>query len=112
MSILREAIERKAHWLYLIDSGNQDDVYKIGITGRTVEQRLEEIQTEYTVPLASITKRRKVIGETAVLKLEHELHTKYQHSQDSTYGGCEWFCLEPKDLTQLKTIYDYNPDRS
>ena len=108
MSLLTEAIENQPHWLYLICSGNDDNTYKIGYTSRPVETRLNEIKMEYTVPNAKLVKQCEVKGESNVLMLEQSLHDEYYECQDSTYGGCEWFCLEPNELNQIKLFYDNN----
>ena len=109
MTILTEAIKRKPHWLYLINSGNNDDVFKVGYTSRDIESRLEEIKIDYTVPMATIQKRCRIYGEAAVLSLEKQLHKQCYEYWDSTYGGVEWFELDQQNLTQITQLYDsYN----
>lgn len=109
-TILCQAVERKPHWLYLIDSGNDDWIYKIGITGRSIEERLEEIKVTYCVPKATVIEQRLIIGQFKALALEKELHELCDDCHEYTYAGKEFFELDQTRLALVRAYYSDTPE--
>lgn len=109
-TILVQAVERKPHWLYLIDSGNDDWIYKIGITGRSIEERLEEIKVSYCVPKATVINQRLIIGEYKAKTVEKELHELCYDCHEYTYAGKEFFELDETRLALVRTYYSATPE--
>ena len=105
MSLLQEAMDRKVHWLYLIDSGNDDLIYKIGYTGRSLQERLDEIKLNYCVPKAKIISQLQILGQSKALQLEQRLHKLCEDCHEYTYAGQEFFELSPDLLKQVQTYY-------
>ena len=105
MSLLTEAMDRKVHWLYLIDSGNEDFIYKIGYTGRSLQERLDEIKLNYCVPKAKIINQLQILGQSKALQLEQRLHKLCEDCHEYTYSGQEFFELSPDLLKQVQTYY-------
>ena len=92
------------NWLYIIASGNDDSVYKIGISVDPVK-RLEQIKRDYDVPNAYIVETMDVPTREEVFAVENALHTKYDRYQSNAYEGREWFKLNKKQLKELIEMY-------
>ena len=105
IDILEQAVARKPHWLYLIDTGNNDWIYKIGITGRSVEERLSEVRESYCVPNASVINQRLIIGKTRAEVVEQQLHQICNDCHEYTYAGREFFELSPERLEEIQKYY-------
>ena len=106
VSPLMKAMARKPHWLYLIDAGNDDLVYTIGYTGRSVEERLAEIKIDYCIPNAIVIRQRRVLGQIQARQIEQELHELCSDCHEYTYSGQEFFELSPERLQQIQPYYD------
>lgn len=91
-------------WLYLIASGNDDGVYKIGISQHPLK-RLEEIKTQYDVPDAYILETMDVSTRDEVFAVENALHVKYDDCRAAGYKGREWFKLTDKQLQDIREMY-------
>lgn len=103
------ATAQRLQFLYLIASGNQDNVYKIGISD-SPQRRLEQIQRDYGVPKAYIVEFMDVPTRDEVFAIENALHLKFDRCQSRKYPGKEWFKLNDKDLKELRTLYQENSD--
>jgi len=99
----------RLQFLYLIASGNQDSIYKIGIS-HSPQRRLEQIQRDYSVPKAYIVEFMDVPTRDEVFAIENALHLRFDRCQSRKYPGKEWFKLSDKDLTELRTLYQENSD--
>ena len=94
-------------YLYLVASGNQDSIYKIGIS-QSPKQRLEQIKRDYNVPKAYILEYMDVASRDEVFAIENALHTRFASKQSTKYLGREWFKLSAKDLEDLRSLYQEN----
>ena len=99
----------KIQWLYLVSSGNDDDVYKIGISQHP-KVRLEEIKKQYDVPNAEIVEVMDVSTRDDVFAIEQALHSKYSDKRAATYKGREWFVLSKADIAELRKFYQTESD--
>lgn len=97
------------HWLYLIASGNDDGVYKIGITV-DVDQRLEQIKSQYEVPDAFLVEAMDVSSRGEVFALEKALHERFDSKRAKSYLGREWFSLSKADISSLQAMYQTESD--
>jgi hypothetical protein len=80
-------------YVYLIGELDNKDVYKIGVTRKTVEERLKELQTGSSNELYI----RSYFQSTSPYKLEKMLHRKFAKNNKIN----EWFTLtesEAKDF--------------
>ena len=100
---------QRLQFLYLIASGNQDSIYKIGISD-SPQRRLEQIQRDYGVPKAYILEHMDVPTRDEAFAMENALHLRFDRCQSRKYPGKEWFKLSDKDLTELRTLYQENSD--
>ena len=91
-------------FLYVIGSGNDDDIYKIGISN-SPNRRLEQIKRNYDVPNAFIIETLDVSTRGEVFAIENALHAKFDLYQSNKYEGREWFKLNKKQLNQLVEMY-------
>lgn len=91
-------------FLYLVASGNDDSIYKIGISDDP-ERRLGEIQKRYNVPNAFIVETMDVNTRETVFALENALHERFAESRSNLYGGREWFRLTDQEVTGIKRMY-------
>lgn len=91
-------------FLYLIASGNDDGVYKIGISQHPLK-RLEEIKSQYDVPDAYILETMDVSTRDEVFAVENALHVKYDDCRAASYKGREWFKLTNKQLQDIREMY-------
>ena len=76
----------RLQYLYLIASGNEDQIYKIGIS-HDPKQRLEQIQRDYNVPQAYIVEYIDVPSRAEVFAIENALHTRFDSKQSTKYSG-------------------------
>lgn len=91
-------------FLYIVSSGNNDGVYKIGISQNPAE-RLKQIRRDYDVPRAFLVETMDVATRDEVFTIESALHDKYESQAAVGYEGREWFVLSKKDLENLKAMY-------
>mgnify|MGYP002042775119 FL=1 len=91
-------------FLYVIGSGNDDDIHKIGISN-SPNRRLEQIKRNYDVPNAFIIETMDVSTRGEVFAIENALHAKFDLYQSNKYEGREWFKLNKKQLNQLVEMY-------
>ncbi len=92
------------NFLYLVASGNDDGIYKIGISVDPV-QRLEQIKRDYDVPNAFILETMDVGSRDEVFAVETALHDKYDRYHSTKYSGREWFKLSKAQIAEIKTMY-------
>ena len=64
------------NFLYIIASGRNDSVYKLGISGDP-EFRLDQIKRDYNVPNAFIVETMDVPTREEVFAVENALHTRF-----------------------------------
>ncbi|MBX3347793.1 MAG: GIY-YIG nuclease family protein [Nitrospira sp.] len=65
-------------WIYIMRSGSHhDDIYKIGLTRRTTEERAKELSGSTGVPTGFEVLFSWVVGDCA--KFEQELHRRLKH---------------------------------
>jgi len=86
--------------IYLVDSGNHDQVYKIGITTNK-PQRIKNIRKTYGVPNAQIMKTTMVGSSSSAKSIEAELHRQFDECRVNTYYGVEWFALQPNQVNEI-----------
>ncbi len=98
---------KKLQYLYLIASGNDDSIYKIGISDDP-ERRLEQIRRDYCVPDAYIVEYMDVPSRDEVFAIENALHARFDRKQSRKYSGREWFKLSARDLEDLRSLYQEN----
>lgn len=92
------------NFLYLVASGNDDGIYKIGISVDPI-QRLEQIKRDYDVPYAFILETMDVGSRDEVFAVETALHVKYDRFQSNKYSGREWFKLSKAQIAEIKAMY-------
>ena len=88
------------NFLYVISSGNDDDIYKIGISVHPVT-RLEQIKRDYDVPNAYIVETMDVPTRDEVFAIESALHEQFDRYRARHMKGKEWFKLSKTQLKQL-----------
>ena len=93
--------------VYLIDSGNHDNTYKIGYTSNKA-QRLQDIKKDYGVPNASMIASLYVGTKDNALEVEGNLHKKFDRERVFTYYGVEWFALNQMQVTSVKEFLSVN----
>ena len=103
MSLLTINQDNPTH-LYLIDSGNCDDAYKIGISS-CLDYRLETIREDYKVPNATLLVSKLFDTRTMALNVEAQLHTEYFKHWNQSYAGNEWFLLDQSNVNTVKEYY-------
>lgn len=86
--------------IYLVDSGNHDNVYKIGITTNK-PQRIKDIRKTYGVPNAQLMKTTMVGSSSTAKAIETELHHQFDDFRVNTYYGVEWFSLEQSQVNEI-----------
>lgn len=91
-------------FLYIISSGRDDGIYKLGITQHP-HQRLEQIQRDYDVPDAEIIELMDVPSREEVFAIENALHTRFSKKRATSMKGREWFRLSKADLEGLREMY-------
>ena len=91
-------------FMYIIASGWNDGVYKIGISQHP-KTRLEQIKRDYDVPHAYIVETMDVPSREEVFAVENALHERFDAQRAEHYKGREWFELSTSDLKELKTMY-------
>ena len=101
--------EPRLQYLYLIASGNQDSIFKIGIS-HSPTQRLEQIKHDYQVPRAHIVEYMDVPTRDEVFAIENALHIRFEDKRSTKYGGREWFELTEEDIADLRSLYQENSD--
>jgi predicted GIY-YIG superfamily endonuclease len=92
-------------FLYLIASGNDDSIYKIGIS-EDPKRRLAEIKETYKVPRAYIVATMDVATREEVFALENALHIKFNRKRSTKYGGKEFFKLSRDELEWLQGLFN------
>ena len=97
------------NFLYIISSGRNDSVYKLGISGDP-EFRLEQIKRDYNVPNASIVETMDVPTREEVFAVENALHTRFDRKRARNYQGREWFKLTQTDLAELRSMCQEQSD--
>lgn len=98
---------QELHFLYLIASGNNDSVYKVGISVDP-NARLRQVKATYNVPNAYIVETMDVKSRSEVFALEAALHAKLEDQRVTRYGGREFFELSQSDLAWLRSLYKDN----
>jgi hypothetical protein len=98
---------QEIHFLYLIASGNNDSVYKVGISVDP-NARLRQIKATYRVPKAYIVETMDVNSRAEVFALEAALHARLEDRRTTRYGGREFFKLSQSDLEWLRNLYKDN----
>lgn len=83
--------------IYLMQVGDSD-IFKIGYTSNTPNDRIRVIR--YYVP--NIKLIDYVFCEFIV---EKELHTLFNHKRVDFYGFTEYFKLNKRDLSKIKSIF-------
>jgi hypothetical protein len=96
--------QNELQFLYLIASGNNDSVYKVGISVDP-KARLEQIKHQYRVPKAYIIETMDVPTRQEVLAIESALHSRFDAKKSQKYGGREFFKLSQEDLEWLRRLY-------
>ena len=91
-------------YLYLVDSGNCDNVYKIGISG-CLDYRLTSIREDYNLPNAQLLMSKEFPTRTQALCSEAELHKQYFAKWNQDYPGQEFFFLDADSIKSVKTHY-------
>ena len=91
--------------LYLIDSGKNDDVYKIGITSNP-QHRIEDIRTDYSAPDAFYLGFVELPSRDKALALETDLHSQYEQQRCAHMTGWEWFTLTLEDVEDIVQAND------
>ena len=97
------------NFLYIISSGRNDSVYKLGISVDP-EYRLDQIKRDYNVPNAFIVETMDVPTREEVFAVENALHARFDRKRARSYQGREWFKLTQSDLiwfnlTQFHVIW-------
>lgn len=91
-------------FLYLVASGNNDSIYKVGISDDP-KRRLEEIKVRYGVPKAFLIETMDVSTREEVFALENTLHTKFSKRRSRKYGGKEFFKLSSKEIDWIRELF-------
>jgi len=94
----------RMQFIYLIASGNDDGIYKIGLSVDPIK-RLEQIKEQYQVPNAYIVETMDVPTRDEVFAVEQALHQRFKTKLSRKYSGKEWFRLTAKDILELKAMY-------
>ena len=100
-----ELITQQSCGLYVINSGRDDSIYKIGITSNP-EMRLTDIRIDYAVPDAYYLGFVELPSRDKALALETSLHSKYERQRCSTMNSWEWFSLSLEDVEDICTSND------
>ena len=87
--------------VYLVNSGNYDNVFKIGYTSNKA-LRLTQIKRDYGVPNAVMVAATYVGSRQSAKKVEEELHKMFNNHRVHTYSGEEWFHLEPTQANEVE----------
>lgn len=98
---------QQIQFLYLIASGNDDSIYKVGISVDP-NSRLQQIKAAYGVPNAYIVETMDVRSRAEVFALEAALHARLETRRVDCYGGREFFKLSQADLKWLRNLYRDN----
>lgn len=98
---------QELYFLYLIASGNNDSVYKVGISADP-NARLRQVKATYNIPKAYIVETMDVKSRSEVFALEAALHAKLEDRRVTRYGGREFFELSQSDLAWLRSLYKDN----
>jgi predicted GIY-YIG superfamily endonuclease len=77
---------QRLQFLYLIATGNNDSIYKVGISDDP-KRRLEQIKERYGVPNAYIVETMDVPTRQEVVALENAIHTRFLKKRSTRYGG-------------------------
>ena len=100
----KRAKTEELQFLYLVASGNNDSVYKVGISVDP-KARLEQIKSTYRVPNAHIVETMDVPTRQEVFAIEAALHARFESKKSPRYGGREFFRLSEDDLRWLRSLY-------
>ena len=92
-----------------MSTGNDDNVYKIGIS-QNPNVRLEEIKKQYDLPNAKIVEVMDVSTRADVFAIEQALQSKSSNKCTSTCKGREWFVLSKADIAELRKFYQIEID--
>ena len=95
------------NFLYLIASGNNDSIYKVGISTDPAA-RLRQIKATYNVPRAHIVETMDVQSRAEVFALETAIHARFESRRTTRYGGREFFKFNQSDLEWLRNLYREN----
>ena len=98
------ATATQLQFMYIIASGWNDGVYKIGISQHP-KTRLDQIKRDYDVPHAYIVETMDVPSRDEVFAVENALHERFDAQRAEHYKGREWFELSTSDLNELKAMY-------
>ena len=94
--------------VYLMSSGKEDDVYKIGMTSN-ITRRLSQVRLKWDVPKAEVLATITLTGRARALGVEHMLHWDWNHCRAYDYAGIEFFRLDNKDLSLVLTFFGSPP---
>lgn len=92
-------------FLYLISTGNDDSIYKVGISDDP-KRRLEQIKDTYNIPRAFIVETMDVETRAEVLALENAIHTRFTQKRSTRYGGREFFKFSREDLGWVLSTFN------
>lgn len=95
--------------VYLVNSGNYDNTFKIGYTANK-SLRLTQIKRDYGVPNAVMVAATYVGSKQSAKKVEEELHMMFQNNRVHTYSGEEWFSLDPAQAKEVENFLTHTRD--
>ena len=101
----RSLAMQRLQFLYLIASGNEDSIYKVGISDDP-KRRLEQIKDKYGVPRAYIVETMDVPTRLEVVALENAIHTRFSKKRSTRYGGREFFRFSKQDLDWIVSTFN------
>ncbi len=107
----QKSTETKPCHIYLVDSGNYDQVYKIGYTCNK-RRRLLQIKDEYGVPNAIMQASAYVRTVKSAKTVEEELHTIFSKQRVNTYYGEEWFQLNESQVDEVKNFLNQQTEET
>lgn len=73
---------QRLQFLYLIASGNEDSIYKVGISDDP-KRRLEQIKEKYGVPRAYVVETMDVPTRLEVVALENAIHARFSKKRST-----------------------------
>ena len=83
----------------LCELSDSSEKYKIGVTKRSVYDRIKELSTANANPIHLVNK----FESEHYIKVESWLHRRY-HSYKTVEGGTEWFDLPAEDVIAFASI--------
>jgi hypothetical protein len=89
-------------YVYLINI-ERTDLYKIGVTSKTVEKRMKSLQTGSAKKLICIERYESEIYQKIETILHRQLKPKKYIPEDFENLSGEWFLLSMKDVYKFKS---------